>query len=50
MFQTPVIEVPTNLPNIRNDLPVQAFAVGYSFPQVCLISIPSLKVFSFNLT
>lgn len=29
MFQTPVIEVPTNLPNIRNDLPIQAFAVGY---------------------
>lgn len=29
MFQVPVIEVPTNLPNIRNDLPIQAFAVGY---------------------
>lgn len=29
MFQMPVIEVPTNLPNIRNDLPIQAFAVGY---------------------
>lgn len=28
MFQMPVIEVPTNLPNIRNDLPIQAFAVG----------------------
>ena len=27
MFQTPVIEVPTNLPNIRKDLPIQAFAV-----------------------
>lgn len=27
MFQVPVIEVPTNLPNIRNDLPIQAFAV-----------------------
>uniref|UniRef100_A0A161ZQ99 chloroplast protein-transporting ATPase n=1 Tax=Daucus carota subsp. sativus TaxID=79200 RepID=A0A161ZQ99_DAUCS len=26
MFQVPVIEVPTNLPNIRNDLPIQAFA------------------------
>lgn len=26
MFQTPVIEVPTNLPNVRNDLPIQAFA------------------------
>ncbi|KAG6674214.1 protein translocase subunit SECA2, chloroplastic isoform X2 [Carya illinoinensis] len=26
MFQTPVIEVPTNLPNIRKDLPIQAFA------------------------
>lgn len=26
MFQMPVIEVPTNLPNIRNDLPIQAFA------------------------
>lgn len=30
MFQMPVIEVPTNLPNIRKDLPIQAFAVGYS--------------------
>lgn len=30
MFQTPVIEVPTNLPNIRKDLPIQAFAVGNS--------------------
>ncbi|KAM5564334.1 protein translocase subunit SECA2, chloroplastic [Rosa sericea] len=28
MFQTPVIEVPTNLPNIRNDLPIQAFATA----------------------
>jgi preprotein translocase subunit SecA len=28
MFQIPVLEVPTNLPNIRNDLPIQAFAVG----------------------
>jgi len=27
MFQVPVIEVPTNLPNIRKDLPIQAFAV-----------------------
>ncbi|CAL5333198.1 unnamed protein product [Camellia sinensis] len=27
MFQIPVIEVPTNLPNIRKDLPIQAFAV-----------------------
>ncbi|KAJ6391719.1 hypothetical protein OIU77_025644 [Salix suchowensis] len=26
MFQVPVIEVPTNLPNIRKDLPIQAFA------------------------
>ncbi|KAB5568555.1 hypothetical protein DKX38_002348 [Salix brachista] len=26
MFQIPVIEVPTNLPNIRKDLPIQAFA------------------------
>jgi len=25
----PVIEVPTNLPNIRKDLPIQAFAVGH---------------------
>lgn len=30
MFQIPVIEVPTNLPNIRKDLPIQAFAVGRS--------------------
>ena len=29
MFQMPVIEVPTNLPNIRKDLPIQAFAVCY---------------------
>ncbi|GMY19294.1 protein translocase subunit SECA2, chloroplastic-like [Fagus crenata] len=28
MFQIPVIEVPTNLPNIRNDLPIQAFAIA----------------------
>lgn len=26
MFKMPVIEVPTNLPNIRVDLPIQAFA------------------------
>ncbi|XP_065044350.1 protein translocase subunit SECA2, chloroplastic-like [Musa acuminata AAA Group] len=26
MFQMPVVEVPTNLPNIRIDLPIQAFA------------------------
>lgn len=26
LFETPVIEVPTNLPNIRMDLPIQAFA------------------------
>lgn len=29
MFQMPVIEIPTNLPNIRKDLPIQAFAVSY---------------------
>ncbi|GFP84300.1 protein translocase subunit seca2 chloroplastic [Phtheirospermum japonicum] len=28
MFQTPVIEVPTNMPNIREDLPMQAFATA----------------------
>ncbi|KAM4077118.1 hypothetical protein ACJW30_12G115200 [Castanea mollissima] len=28
MFQIPVIEVPTNLPNIRKDLPIQAFATA----------------------
>lgn len=28
MFQLPVIEVPTNLPNIRKDLPIQAFATA----------------------
>ncbi|KAE9445797.1 hypothetical protein C3L33_22303, partial [Rhododendron williamsianum] len=28
MFQIPVIEVPTNLPNIRNDLPTLAFATA----------------------
>lgn len=28
MFQMPVIEVPTNLPNVRVDLPIQAFATA----------------------
>ncbi|CAO2140701.1 unnamed protein product [Urochloa humidicola] len=28
MFKMPVIEVPTNLPNIRVDLPIQAFATA----------------------
>lgn len=28
MFQMPVIEVPTNMANIRKDLPIQAFAVS----------------------
>ncbi|KAG9457145.1 hypothetical protein H6P81_001653 [Aristolochia fimbriata] len=28
MFQMPVVEVPTNLPNIRQDLPIQAFATA----------------------
>lgn len=28
MFQMPVIEVPPNLPNIRKDLPIQAFATA----------------------
>ncbi|KAJ4700751.1 Protein translocase subunit SecA [Melia azedarach] len=28
MFQMPVIEVPTNLPNIRIDLPIQSFATA----------------------
>ncbi|BAT78689.1 Protein translocase subunit [Vigna angularis] len=28
MFRMPVIEVPTNLPNIRKDLPIQAFATA----------------------
>ncbi|XP_020253564.1 protein translocase subunit SECA2, chloroplastic-like [Asparagus officinalis] len=28
MFQMPVIEVPTNLPNICQDLPIQAFATA----------------------
>ncbi|XP_054788879.1 protein translocase subunit SECA2, chloroplastic isoform X2 [Prosopis cineraria] len=28
MFQMPVIEVPTNLPNMRKDLPIQAFATA----------------------
>lgn len=28
MFQMPVIDVPTNLPNIREDLPIQAFATA----------------------
>lgn len=29
MFQMPVVEVPTNLPNIRKDLPLQAFATAW---------------------
>jgi len=28
MFKMPVIEVPTNLPNVRVDLPIQAFATA----------------------
>ncbi|XP_056693796.1 protein translocase subunit SECA2, chloroplastic isoform X2 [Spinacia oleracea] len=28
MFHVPVIEIPTNLPNIRKDLPIQAFATA----------------------
>lgn len=28
MFQVPVIEIPTNLPNIRKDFPIQAFATA----------------------
>ncbi|CAA6660403.1 unnamed protein product [Spirodela intermedia] len=28
MFHMPVVEVPTNLPNIRQDLPIQAFATA----------------------
>ncbi|KAL2339739.1 hypothetical protein Fmac_007679 [Flemingia macrophylla] len=28
MFRMPVIEVPTNLPNVRKDLPIQAFATA----------------------
>ncbi|XP_051151080.1 protein translocase subunit SECA2, chloroplastic isoform X2 [Andrographis paniculata] len=28
MFQMPVIEVPTNMPNIRRDFPIQAFATA----------------------
>jgi len=40
MFQMPVIEVPTNLPNIRQDLPIQAFAVWF------LISIKYLQLLS----
>eukprot|EP01018_Ginkgo_biloba_P024872 Gb_25957 [translate_table: standard] len=28
MFQMPVVEVPTNLPNIRKDLPLQVFATA----------------------
>ncbi|MQL82076.1 hypothetical protein Taro_014519 [Colocasia esculenta] len=29
MFRMPVVEVPTNLPNIRQDLPIQAFATAH---------------------
>jgi hypothetical protein len=39
----PVIEVPTNLPNIRKDLPIQAFAVVVFF----FFNIPNS--FSFDI-
>ena len=39
MFEMAVIEVPTNLPNIRIDLPIQAFAVGL------MITIQTLFIF-----
>ncbi|KAA3457166.1 protein translocase subunit SECA2, chloroplastic isoform X1 [Gossypium australe] len=39
MFQMPVIEVPTNLPNIRKDLPIQAFAVGHLILECFLNSV-----------
>jgi len=37
MFRLPVVEVPTNLPNIRKDLPIQAFAVGISASFKCIV-------------
>lgn len=46
MFQIPVIEVPTNLPNIRKDLPIQAFAVG----RLTFILYFVLCLLYFNLT
>lgn len=39
MFQMPVIEVPTNLPNIRKDLPIQAFAVRHLILECFLNSV-----------
>lgn len=41
MFQIPVIEVPTNLPNIRKDLPIQAFAVGDNLLNINFIHVTS---------
>lgn len=42
MFHVPVIEIPTNLPNIRKDLPIQAFAVRF---ESCLL-YPCQKIFT----
>ena len=39
MFHMPVIEVPTNLPNIRKDLPIQAFAVCFNNLFNCVLLV-----------
>lgn len=39
MFHMPVIEVPTNLPNIRKDLPIQAFAVCFNNLLKCVLLV-----------
>lgn len=52
MFQVPVIEVPTNLPNIRKDLPIQAFAVrclSYSSKFTEVLGKGRYQVSDFNL-
>lgn len=50
MFEIPVIEVPTNLPNIRRDLPILAFAVGYNLLNFNLYKLHPVIVFSFGLS
>lgn len=51
MFQMPVIEVPTNLPNVRVDLPIQAFAVRGSICIIYQFDISSLfiKLYIYNI-
>jgi preprotein translocase subunit SecA len=48
MFKMPVIEVPTNLPNIRVDLPIQAFAVRLRRSEIIPNFFPSYDERKFN--